>query len=61
MEGNQAVRDPDPPLDLNMQRYQNDRTPEHTPYVRVDDFNNTIRMSFTWAIEMNVPTGFEDR
>ena len=44
MEGNRAAGDPDPPRDLNIQRYQDDRTPAHTPYVNVNDFNNTIRM-----------------
>ena len=52
---------PDPPRDLNVQRYQNDRAPVHTPYVKVDQLNNTIRMDFTRGITMNVSTGTKDR
>ena len=61
MEGNRAERDPDPPRDLNIQRYRDDRTPVHAPYVNINDFSNAILIVFTRAMAMNASTGHKDR
>ena len=52
---------PDPPREFNIQRYHNERTPEYTPYVKVEDFNNTVWMAFTRAITVKVSKGTKDR
>ena len=63
-EGNVPIMGPippGPPRDFNVQRYRNERTPEDTPYVKVEDFNNTVWMAFTRAITVKVSKGTKDR